>query len=45
MTKGKQVSVTKIPKVKQDLFPKKVGLKSNKTRAKEAWIFIKMKFC
>ena len=43
LTKGKQVSVTKIPKIKKDLFPKEVGLQSNKTRAKEAWIFIKDK--
>ena len=34
--KAKQLSVTKIPEIKLDLFPKEVGLKSNKTRAKEA---------
>ena len=31
----KQVSVTKIPKIKQDLFPKEIGLKSNKNQSKK----------
>ena len=32
----KQVSVTKIPKIKQDLFPKEIGLKSNKNQSKRS---------
>ena len=36
LTKGKQVSVTKIPKIKQDLFPKEVGPKSNKNQSKRS---------
>ena len=32
----KQVSVTKIPKVKQDLFLKEIGLKSNKNQSKRS---------
>ena len=32
----KQVSVTKIPKIKQDLFPKEIGLKSKKNQTKRS---------
>ena len=31
----KQVSVTKIPKIKQDLFPKEIGLKSNQKKPEQ----------